>query len=193
MPLHIALVHHPTVDKQGTPAATSVTNLDIHDISRAGRTFGVDGFWIVHPYPAMHRYVSRVMEHWQEGWGSAYNPTRKESLEATRLALDLGEVAERLEAMYPDREVVWVATTARPAPNALTYAEMRRWLHDPEEKRVFLLLFGTGWGLHAEVLEQMDFILEPIHGPTDWNHLSVRAAAGIILDRLLGVGRPDLA
>lgn len=190
--LHIALVHHPTVDKQGTPTATSVTNLDIHDLSRAGRTYGATGIWIVHPYRPMHRYVGRVMEHWQEGWGAAYNPTRRESLEVTQLAVDLEEVATRLEAIHPDREIVWVATSARRAVNALGYAQMRRWLHDPSEQRVFCLLFGTGWGLHPEVIEQMDYVLEPVDGPSGWNHLSVRAAAGIILDRLLGLpGAPD--
>ncbi len=191
MPLHIALVHHPTVDKQGAVAATSVTNLDIHDLSRAGRTYGVDGMWIVHPYPAMHQYVRRVLSHWTEGWGSAYNPTRAESLHVTELAEDLGQVATRLEAMYPGREIVWVATSARKTTNTVSYQEMREWLHDPSDERVFCLLFGTGWGLHACVLEEMDYILEPIYGPTPWNHLSVRAAAGIILDRLLGLGRPD--
>jgi len=32
----------------------------------------------------------------------------------------------------------------------------------------------------------MDMLLEPIEGYTDYNHLSVRSAAAIILDRLLG-------
>jgi hypothetical protein len=67
---------------------------------------------------------------------------------------------------------------------------MREWLDDPAENRVFVLIFGTGWGLHDDVIQEMDFMLEPIWGPTDWNHLSVRAAAGIILDRLRGLGRP---
>jgi len=183
--LHIALVHHPTVDKQGHTAATSVTNLDIHDISRAGRTYGVDGFWLVHPYEMMHHYVNRVMEHWRDGYGSTYNPSRRESLHVTTLAHDLGEVATQLESIYPDREQVWVATTAKPSPNSLTYGKMREWLLDESDDRVFVLLFGTGWGLHPCVLEEMDYVLEPIYGPTDWNHLSVRAAAGIILDRLL--------
>ncbi|RLB43293.1 MAG: hypothetical protein DRH23_16495, partial [Deltaproteobacteria bacterium] len=32
-----------------------------------------------------------------------------------------------------------------------------------------------------------DVFLEPIVGPTDFNHLSVRAAVAITLDRLFGV------
>lgn len=190
MPLHIALIHHPTIDKQGDVAATSVTNLDIHDLSRAGRTYGVDGLWIVHPHAQMHHYVTRVLRHWQEGWGAAYNPTRKESLHVTRLSHDICEVTTQLEAMYPGQSPVWIATSARPAVNPLSYSDFRAWLHDPAERRVFCIAFGTGWGMHPDVMQEMDYILEPIHGPTDWNHLSVRAAAGIILDRLLGLNRP---
>ena len=49
---------------------------------------------------------------------------------------------------------------------------------------MILLLFGTGWGLTVEVLGQADMVLEPIRGVGDYNHLSVRAAAAVILDRL---------
>jgi hypothetical protein len=51
-----------------------------------------------------------------------------------------------------------------------------------------LLLFGTGWGLTEEVLAAADRRLEPIQGAGDFNHLSVRAACAITLDRLLGRG-----
>ena len=50
----------------------------------------------------------------------------------------------------------------------------------------YLLTFGTGFGLADEIMGQMDYILDPIWGPTAFNHLSVRSAAAIILDRLLG-------
>lgn len=189
MPLHVLLMHFPTVDKQRDVAATSVTNLDIHDLARAGTTYGIDGLWIVHPHPPMHRYVEKVLEHWQRGWGAAYNPTRRESLEMTRLAADMGEVAAQLEALYPGREQVWIGTSARRAANPLPWREFRRWLEDPQDRRVFCLLFGTGWGLHASVIEEMDYMLEPIMGPTPWNHLSVRAAVAIYLDRLLARDR----
>lgn len=163
-----------------------MTNLDLHDISRASRTYGVAGYWIVHPYPPMHRYVEKVLHFWKKGFGSTYNPSRMESMEFTYLANDLGEVAQKLEAMYDGKQIVWVATSAKKLANSISYSTMRGWLEDPADDRVFCLLFGTGWGLHPSVIEEMDYILAPIYGPTDWNHLSVRAAAGIILDRLMG-------
>ena len=58
-----------------------------------------------------------------------------------------------------------------------------------DSERPVFLMFGTAWGLHDEVLEMVDYILEPVKGSTDYNHLSVRAAAGIILDRLAGNDR----
>ena len=47
-------------------------------------------------------------------------------------------------------------------------------------------MLGTGWGLTDEIMSMADVTLEPILGPTDYNHLSVRSAAAIILDRLRG-------
>jgi hypothetical protein len=50
----------------------------------------------------------------------------------------------------------------------------------------FLVIFGTGWGLTETIISQADYVLEAVEGGTDYNHLSVRSAAAIILDRLLG-------
>ena len=56
----------------------------------------------------------------------------------------------------------------------------------------WLIVFGTGWGLETGFLErESDYLLEPIPGRGDYNHLSVRSAAGMILDRLLSVDRKD--
>ncbi len=49
-----------------------------------------------------------------------------------------------------------------------------------------MILLGTAWGLAPQVIESSDGILEPISGVGKYNHLSVRSAAAIVLDRLLG-------
>ena len=49
-----------------------------------------------------------------------------------------------------------------------------------------LLLLGTAWGLAPEVLAMADGVLPPIRGVSGFNHLSVRSAAAILFDRLLG-------
>jgi len=36
------------------------------------------------------------------------------------------------------------------------------------------------------LMARCDYILEPVSGASDYNHLSVRSAVSIIMDRLLG-------
>jgi len=184
MSLHVALVHYPITDKRGEAVCTSVTNLDVHDLSRAGTTYGAECVWLVHPYEAQQRFIRRVLRHWTAGWGSHYNPSRKESLARTELVDDLGEVARLIESRE-GRPPILVGTHAAPVSNTVSYAALRARI-DTEPETPFLIVFGTGWGLHPELMEEMDLMLEPIYGPGEWNHLSVRAAAGIILDRLRG-------
>ena len=40
-PIAVALVHYPIVDRRGDVVNTAVTNLDLHDIARTARTYGV--------------------------------------------------------------------------------------------------------------------------------------------------------
>ncbi len=48
-------------------------------------------------------------------------------------------------------------------------------------------MFGTGLGLHKEILNSADAVMTPIIGGTDgWNHLSMRSAVSITLDRFFG-------
>jgi hypothetical protein len=66
---------------------------------------------------------------------------------------------------------------------SITYSKAKDILDDD---RAVMLIFGTAWGLDKEIINHADYILDPIMGPTDYNHLSVRTAAAIILDRLAG-------
>jgi hypothetical protein len=77
-----------------------------------------------------------------------------------------------------------VMTSARPGFERATFAEIRRDLAERPDPH--LLVLGTGWGLAPEVTARADVFLEPIRGIADYNHLSVRSAAAIILDRLRG-------
>lgn len=175
-------------DKHGDVVTTSITNLDIHDLARLAMTYGLEAYWLAHPIPTQREFARVVLEHWLEGWGASYNPNRKEALGVVRLVADLGEVAEALEAAHPGApEPVFIATTAKRYGHSAPMAELRRRLA-AEPETPFCLIFGTGWGLHPMVLQEVDMVLEPIEGAGAWNHLSVRAAAAIILDRLLGRG-----
>ena len=47
--LNVGLVHHPIIDKAGKIVATNVTNLDVHDIARVSRVYGVSNYFVINP------------------------------------------------------------------------------------------------------------------------------------------------
>ncbi len=180
--LDLALVHYPVCNKNGETIGSAVTNLDVHDIARAGRTFGIDTLYIVTPYEDQRLLVQEILDHWLTGPGAAYNSKRKDALSIVRLC-------DELDALYAQVTEKWqcrpktLATCARQGKETWSYNTVKRQVlrGDP-----YLILFGTAWGLGSEVLEQVDGSLPPIYGHSDYNHLSVRSAAAIVLDRLLG-------
>ena len=184
MPLALALIHYPVYNKPGQVVATSLTNLDIHDIARAARTFGAAPYFIVHAIPEMQDYAREVIAHWTEGFGAVYNITRKEALELIEIAPDLASVDRRLRQLW-GRPARFAVTSARRFPFTVTCRDLRRKLEAEDE--AVCLLFGTGYGLIDEIMLEADYILEPIVGPTDYNHLSVRSAVSIFLDRLCAI------
>lgn len=180
--LDLALVHYPVSNKNGETIGSAVTNLDLHDIARAGRTFGIDTLYIVTPFADQQALVRDILEHWQTGHGATYNPKRKDALSLVRICNDLAEMYELVEAKWQQRPMV-LATSAKLNANQLDYAEARRRIFAGEPH---LILFGTGWGMTPEVLAEVDALLPPITGFGEYNHLSVRSAAAIVLDRVLG-------
>ena len=181
--LYVVLLHHPVLDKNGLIVTTALTNMDIHDIARTARTYGVRRFYVAHPVKALRVLAAKIMEHWDTGYGSTYNVTRKDALSLVRLEHDLDSTLLTLERESGMRPRL-VVTSARGGPNRTSFASLRTQLESSNEPH--LLVFGTGWGLTPEITERADVILEPVCGPTDYNHLSVRSAAAVILDRLRG-------
>lgn len=179
----LALVHYPVCNKNKEVIGSAVTNLDLHDIARAGRTFGVDTFYVVTPYTDQHEMVRELLDHWLTGRGARYNEKRKEALSLVRLCDSLESLYEAVTEKWRQRPTV-LATCARKQGAALPYNAVRDRIRQGE---AFLLLFGTAWGMAPEVMVQVDGFLPPISGSADYNHLSVRSAASIVLDRLLGI------
>lgn len=181
--VYIALLHYPMYNKRMDVITTSVTNLDLHDIARAARTYEADKFFIVHPSSSQHRLVEEIVSYWQAGYGGQYNPDRQEAFSILKTAQSLEEVIEHIEQVE-GKKVFTVATDARLHPNSISCKRLRDYINN--EERVFLLLFGTGWGMQKEVMEECDYIMQPLEAGRSYNHLSVRSAVSIILDRLLG-------
>lgn len=154
----------------------------MHDISRAGETYGVRAFYVVTPLADQQRLVMRIVSHWTEGVGGRYNPDRARALRLIRVAETMEAVLSRI-AESGDGEPVTVVTHARPHPRNIGYGALSEIL---KTGRPCLLLFGTGWGMTEEFIDTADHVLAPIMGQAAYNHLSVRSAAAIVLDRLLG-------
>lgn len=181
-PVYVALLHYPVYDKNRTVVTTSITNIDIHDIARSCRTFGIDGFYVVTPVDALRSLARKILHHWSDGYGAVYNPNRSEALALVRLERTLEGVEIDIEVETGATPTI-VATSARDQPGAIGYERLREQMTDDVP---YLILLGTGWGLTDEVVERASYVLEPVSGPGPYNHLSVRAAAAVILDRLFG-------
>lgn len=187
-PTYLALLHHPVLDRHGQVVTTSITNMDVHDIARSARTFGVRRFYVVHPVPALRALAERIVEHWRSGYGSRYNPSRHEAISLVEVARDLDQAIAAAE-QDSGRMPYLVATSARSSTGTCTFEALDTRL--ASDAAPCLLLLGTGYGLTEEVLARADAVLEPIRGVGDYNHLSVRAAAAIMLDRLARASRAD--
>jgi len=182
-PLYVALLHFPVYDKNRQIVTTAVTNMDIPDIARVARTYGVRRFYVVTPVQALRELAARILAHWASGWGASYNETRKDALALVGLSEDLDHTITDVErdAGAPPLLLVTSAQTTHPT---ISYAQLRLMVADGD--RPLLVLFGTGWGLSEEIIQRADHLLPAILGTGDYNHLSVRAAAAIILDRMCG-------
>ncbi len=184
IPFYLLLVHYPVYNKRGKVVASSITNLDIHDLSRLVRTYEGRGLVMITPLPSQRAMIERITSHWKSGFGAVYNPNRDEALKLVKVAQSLEDAVnmiQRAEGAPP----VLVATSARDlSGNRIDYESLGRMMLS--QSGPFAIVLGTGWGLTDEVVEKCHYILDPIEGLGNYNHLSVRCAAAIIVDRLLG-------
>lgn len=178
--LYIALLHFPMRNREGQVVATALTSLDVPDIARTARTYGVHRFYIVHPIESQRRIAERLKEFWVS---EEELPSRREALELVAIRADLEEIYEEIATR--EGRAPWVlGTTARahllPYPK-VDWEEARRRMKEVPT----LILFGTGHGMTDELLAACDGLLPAVRAG-GYNHLSVRAAVAIILDRLKG-------
>ena len=178
----VALIHYPVQNKNGEVIGSAVTNLDLHDIARVSRTYGVQTYHVVTPYKDQQQLITEILDHWLKGHGAEYNSKRKEALSIVRISDDLDGVIRRVTDKWQCRPTI-LATSARTGDNTWSYREAARRIRQGEH---VLVLFGTGWGMTDDLLARADALLPAIEGPTEYNHLSVRSAVSIVLDRLLG-------
>lgn len=183
--LYVGLLHHPMQNRRGKIVTTSMTSMDVHDIARTAKTFGALQYYVITPLKTQREIARRLRGYWTEDERKRENSNRGEALELVSVLdkLDGGilDIADREED-----DPLLIGTSARGLPDhrRLSYREARVKLSDGS--RPLFVLFGTGWGMADELMDKLDFLLPPINGPGEFNHLSVRAAVAVTLDRLSG-------
>lgn len=180
--LYVALVHYPVLNRTGDVIASAITNLDLHDLARLARTFGISRCYIVTPLKDQQTLAERLLHHWIEGIGRELHRDRELALRHLLVVDSIGAAKNDIALRSGKMPKVWV-TTAKSQDGRLSITQARKLLH--ENSAVYLLALGTGWGLAPVALTEADAVLQPIQGHDGYNHLSVRCAAAILLDRLL--------
>ena len=198
MDIFTALVHHPVLSRGGQNMTSAVTNLDVHDFARISRTYDCAGTFIVTPVTEQLRLVNSILTHWSppdsggaDGGGQSTNPSRTEAFSRLRAAPSIEAVIAAITERTGHTPFV-IATSARPEHRlphhqALGWEEARSRFAQPEGAA--LILFGTAWGLSPEALGTAAAMLPPVNAVparAGYNHLPVRAACAIILDRVCG-------
>lgn len=191
IPKHYVVLAHGQVliGNERVVGTTSVTSIDIHDIARSSKTYGIEHFFIVTPLVDQQKIVKTMLDFWQTGVGVDYNPSRHEAVNLVSVIDTIADAVHQIEQKEGKKPIVIATSAISHGEKSITYFDQDKvWAHD----RPVLFVFGTGRGLAPEVLEGADYILIPVRGFTGFNHLSVRSAVGIILDRWLGINEKHL-
>ncbi|HTR55161.1 MAG TPA: tRNA (guanosine(37)-N1)-methyltransferase TrmD [Kofleriaceae bacterium] len=182
---HLALVHHPVLDREGQVITTSLTNFDIHDLARSAMTYGLAGYHVVTPVASQREKAEHIAAAWI---GDEDGEHRAAALRLVRAHPSIEAAIEAVGAEHgaPPRVV---ATSAR--AGVFAGAEVRSCealaAEASADPAPLLVLLGTGWGLADALIPSVTRVLAPIEGASSWNHLSVRSAGAVLLDRLFGL------
>jgi tRNA (guanine37-N1)-methyltransferase len=198
---HLALVHHPVLDREGQVITTALTNLDVHDIARSSLAYGLAGYHVVTPIASQREKAEHIAAHWlgdeaeaagtvSRSAASSGGPRehRAAALRLVRAAPTIEAVIDALTAEHGAAPRV-VATSARAGVFAGAEVQSCGQLvaEASADPSPLLILLGTGWGLADTLIPSVTHVLAPIEGASDWNHLAVRSAAAVLLDRLFGL------
>jgi hypothetical protein len=181
MCFYIGLLHYPVYNRKGEVIASAITNLDLHDLARLAKTYGGRKFYVINPLKDQQALARSICRHWVSGHGADYNQDRKEAMSLISIASSLEESLAEIQDIEGETPTL-LATDAREGERQkISYVLAREMV---ASNRVFMILFGTAWGIARELIGNVDYLLEPIFGVSYYNHLSVRTAAAITLDRL---------
>ena len=185
----MALRHDSVLGRQDKIIHANVTQIDLHDFCRLTATYDLGGFHCITEIGAQHEICQNILDFWNKGFGKDYNPDRVAALQNMRIHNNFGELLEMLTAKDGQAPLL-IGTSAKP------FEDNKKVLDFPafsdiiaRSGRSAVIQFGTSWGLSPEQLNRCDWVLPPIYGYDGYNHLSVRCAAAIIVDRLFSQSR----
>ncbi len=187
--LYVALVHHPVIIEGKYSGTSSITNLDVHDIARSARTYGLGGFYMVNPLEDQQTILQGILQHWLHGPARKNHGDRAEALSLVKPVSLIEDAISHITQLTGQAPLIWGSSAQwgdgtkgkSTLPEYISFAKAR----DKLGERSALLLLGTGHGLAPEVMQNCDALLRPVRFLGDYNHLSVRAAAAIMFDRIL--------
>ncbi len=182
--LSFCLLHAPVRIDGKKEGVSSLTNLDIHDIGRISASYGLGPFYVVSPLDDQLRLLERLRAHWLTGDCASRHPDRAQALSCVRSCHCLDAVIAEVSQSTGVRPFVVASSANWPAKAAeppMTVQALRTIL----EQRPVLFCLGTAQGLAESVLTRCDGLVRPLRF-LSYNHLSVRSAAAIYADRLLG-------
>ena len=120
----LGLIHYPIRNKQGEIITTTVTNLDLHDIARVGKTYNINKYFVIHPIKSQQALVRRMKKYWTSEYGAKYIPNRSEAFSVLEIVSSLEESLDMIREIC-GKDPYLVATDANPFPNSVSYKEMR--------------------------------------------------------------------
>lgn len=176
--LYLGLVHFPVYNKNKEIVTTSITNFDIHDISRSCQTFGVKKFFIINPLKSQKDFLNRILHFWKKNKAINYNQFRVHALSIIEYSKCIDSAINKIKNKEVDNPLI-ITTTANTLNKQIDINKLKT----IKTEKPLLFLFGTGNGLTQGIHDNADYVLKPIAGKNSYNHLSVRSAVAIILDR----------
>ncbi|UCF72025.1 MAG: RNA methyltransferase [Deltaproteobacteria bacterium] len=181
MSFYIGLVHYPVYDKRGEIIVAAITNLDLHDLARLAKTYGARRLYVINPLREQQDLAKNICRHWVSGYGAHYNKDRKEAMSLISVVPTLESSMAEIKDSEGEIPTLIATDAGRDKGQKVNYDSAREIV---ASNKAVMILFGTAWGIANEVIRKADYLLEPIFGVSSYNHLSVRTAAAITLDRL---------
>lgn len=180
--LYIGLLHYPVLNRAGETVASAFTGLDLTDIARSARTYDVSKYYLITPVRSQREIAERLLRYWLSAERDQTH--RRAALQRVAIVATLEDSLRDVVAEEGLKPLLIGTSARRLQGTQIGYRRLRARLASAGEP--VYIVFGTGWGLAEAMRERLDYLLPPLLGPDEYNHLSVRAAAAIVLDRLRG-------